>query len=86
MQYKILSIKLNITYGNEATICFECGILLSLISTIQVNISVDTTNVHVVDISTLLFLCLKDMDILGIYLNNITNQLICQDGKNVSII
>ena len=28
----------------------------------------------------------KDIDILGIYLNNITNQLICQDGKNIQII
>ena len=25
------------------------------------------------------------MDILGIYLNNFTNQLICQDGKSIPI-
>ena len=50
---------------------------LSSIDTVQVFIPVGTANFHVIDTLTPFFLCLKDMDILEIYLNNITNQLIC---------
>ena len=78
-------IALDTTRTNEATIYFGSEILLSSIGTIQVYIPVGTTNFHVVDTPTPFFLCLKNMDTLGIYLNNITNQLICQDGKNISI-
>lgn len=48
-------IKQDITCVNEATICFESGILLSSISIIQVFILVDTTSCHIVDIFTLFF-------------------------------
>ena len=78
-------IELDTIYANETTICFESGMPLSSIDIIQVFISVGITNFHVVDISTPFLLCLKDIDILSIYLNNIINQLICQNGKNIPI-
>lgn len=59
---------------------------LSLIDTIQVNISISIINFHFIDIHILFLLYLKNMDTLSIYLNNITNQLICQDNKSIFII
>lgn len=73
------------TRANKGTIYFKSGLPLSLIDTVQVFISISTTNFYVVDISIPFFFCLKDIDTLGIYMNNITNQLICQNGKNISI-
>lgn len=70
-------IKLNTIYLKKANIFFRSGISLSLIITFQVFISMDTANFHVVNLSTLLLLYLKDIDTLSIYLNNIINQLIC---------
>ena len=87
-QFKVLQrempeIKLDITRANEATICFESGMPLSSINTVQLLTLFGIANFHVVDTSTPFLFCLKNMDIFGIYLNNITNQLICQDGKNI---
>lgn len=65
--------ELDTIYVNEATISFEDRMLLSLIGVIQVFTPVSTANFHVIDTPTLFLLCLKDMNILGIYLNNITN-------------
>ncbi|KAM4063433.1 hypothetical protein HRG_013955 [Hirsutella rhossiliensis] len=36
---------------------------------------------HVINMSTPFLLCLKDMDRLGAYLNNVTNELICGDKR-----
>ena len=85
LQYKMSEIELDTTHANEATICFESGISLSLISIVQVFKPIGTINFYIVNTFTLFFLYLKDMDILGIYLNNITNQLICQNSKNIPI-
>ena len=78
-------IELNTTRANEATICFGSRMSLSSIGTVQIFTPVGTTNFHVIDIPISFLLCLKDMDTLGIYLNNITNQLICQDSKKIPI-
>lgn len=77
MQYKMPEIKLDTTCANEVTIYFESGIPLSSIDIVQVFISGGITNFHIIDISIPFLLCLEDMDIFGIYLNNIRNQLIC---------
>ncbi len=78
-------IELDITHANEATICFGSGLPLSSIDTVQVLTPIGTANFHVVDTPILFLLCLKNIDTLGIYLNNITNQLICQNGKSIPI-
>lgn len=85
MQYKMLEIKLDTTCANEITIYFESVIRLSSIGIVQVFISSGIRNFHIIDISMLFLLCLKDMDIVGTYLNNITNQFIYQDSKSISI-
>lgn len=79
-------IELNTTRTNKTIICFGSGIILSSIDTIQVLIPVGIANFYVVNIPTPFLLCLKDINILSIYLNNITNHLICQDGKSILII
>ena len=66
-------IKLDTTHANKATICFGSQMLLSLIGIVQVSIPIDTTNFYVINIPTLFLFYLKDIDTLGIYLNNITN-------------
>ena len=85
LQREMPEIELDTTRANEATICFGSGLPLSSIGTVQVLTPVGTANFHVVDTPTPFLLCLKDMDTLGIYLNNITNQLICQNGKSIPI-
>ena len=85
LQHEMPEIKLDTTCANEATICFGSKMSLSSISIVQIFTSVGTTNFHVIDTPTLFLLCLKDINTLGIYLNNIINQLICQNGKSISI-
>lgn len=85
MQCEMLGIELNITCTNKVIICFKSGIPLNSIGIIQVFISISTTNFHIVDILTSFFRYLKNLDILSIYLNNIINQLICQNGINILI-
>lgn len=85
MQPKIPEIKLETTCANGAIIYFKSKMFLSLINIVQVFIFMSITNFHVVDILTLFFYYLKDINILGIYLNNIINQLISQKGKSITI-
>lgn len=73
LQFEILKIELDTIRANETTICFKSGISLSSISIVQVFILVDTTNFYVINTPISFLLCLKNMDILDIYLNNITN-------------
>ena len=85
LQYEIPEIELDTTHTNEASICFGSRLLLSSIDTIQVLIPVGTINFYIVDTSTPFFPCLKNMDTFGIYLNNIINQFIYQNGKSILI-
>ncbi len=85
LQYKMPEIELDTTHVNEATICFGSGLPLSSIGIVQVLTPVGTANFHFVDTPTPFLLCLKDIDTRGIFFNNITNQLICQNGKNIPI-
>ena len=73
LQYKISEIELNITYANKATIYFKSKMFLNSNSIIQVFIFINTIKFYVIDISILFLFYLKDIDIFGIYLNNITN-------------
>ena len=68
-------IELDTTRANEATICFGNGMPLISIGIVQVFISVGTTNFYVVDTLIPFFFCLKDMNTLGIYLNNIIKHI-----------
>lgn len=79
-------VKLDTTRANKATIYFKNRIFLSFIYIIRVDTLVGTTNFYVVDTPILFFFNLKDIDILRVYLNNITNELICQDNKSVFIL
>lgn len=78
-------IKLYIICANKVIIYFGSRLLWSSIDIVQVLTPIGITNFHVIDISTLFLLYLKDMDIFNMYLNNITNQLICQNSKSISI-
>lgn len=73
LQCEIPEIELNITHANKATIYFKNRLFLNLIDIFQVLTLIGTANFYVVNIPISFFLCLKDMDIFGIYLNNITN-------------
>lgn len=85
MQHEIPEIELDITYTIKAIIFFESKMPLSLISTIHIHTSMDITNFYIIDIPILFSLCFKDINILGIYLNNIINLFICLNGKNFFI-
>lgn len=81
----MLEIALDITHTNKVTTCFGNGIFLSSIRTIQFFIPIGTTNFDVVDTSIPFLLYLNNMDVLGIYFNNITNQLVCPNSKSILI-
>lgn len=72
LKYEISKIEENITYINEITICFESGIPLSSISIIQVFIFINIINFYIINTPILFFIYLKNINILGIYLNSIT--------------
>lgn len=76
LHHKMPEIELNITYTIKASICFGSRKLLSLIGIVQIFTLVNITNFYNVNISTPFFLCLKKINILSIYLNNMINQLI----------
>lgn len=86
LQREMPKIVLYTTSANKANICFGSGMSLSSINTVNIYISISTTNFHVLNTSTSFFFCFKDMHLLSIYLNNITNRLICEKGKKISII
>lgn len=73
LQYKMPEIKLDTTCINKATIGFESRISLSSIDKVQVFGLIGTTNFHIVNTPILFLFCLKNMDTLSIYLNNIAN-------------
>lgn len=73
LQHEMPKIELNTTHTNKAIICFGSGMPLSLIGIVQVFTLVGIISFHVVDTPTPFLLCLKDIDTLGIYLNNIIN-------------
>ena len=78
-------IELNTTNANEAIIYFGSGMPLSSIGIVQVFTLINTTSFNIVNKFILFFFYLKNMDIFDIYLNNIINQLISQDEKNIPI-
>lgn len=69
----MLKIELEIIYANKTTIYFKSKMLLNLIGTIQVFIPINITNFYIIDILIPFFFCLKNINILSIYLNNIIN-------------
>lgn len=73
LQYEIPKIKLDETRTIKDTIYFKSRMSLSSIGIIQICTLVGTVKIYVVDISIPFFLYLKDINILGIYLNNIIN-------------
>lgn len=66
-------VKLNIIYANKAIIFIENKIYLNFFNKIWINILVGITNFYFINIFTLIFFCLKNIDIFDIYLNHITN-------------
>lgn len=85
LQREMPEIEQNMICAIETTICFKSWMSLSLIGIVQLLTLIDIINFYFVDTLTPFLLYLKDVDTLGIYLNNITNQLICQDGISISI-
>lgn len=79
-------IELDTIRANKITIFFRNKIFLHLIGTVQVFTPVGTTNFYIIDTLILLLLYFKNIDTYSIYLNNIINQLFCQNGKNIPII
>lgn len=80
------SIELNIIYKNKTIIYFKSEIFLSFINIVKVNIPINAINFHIVNTFITFFLYLKNINRLNIYLNNIINQLIYQNSKNIFII
>lgn len=85
LQCEMPKIKLDTTHVNKVIIYFKSKMPLISIGIVQVFIPIGISNFHIIDIFTSFFSCSKNIDILGIYLNNIINQLICQESKNISI-
>lgn len=73
----MLKIKLDTTHANKVTKCFRSKIFLNSIDIIQILILVANAKFYIVNTPIPFRLYLKNMNIIGIYLNNITNQLIC---------
>ena len=64
---------------------FGIGMTTS-IGMLTVNSPVGQINFHVVKVNTPFLLCLQDMDKLGIYFNNLKDQIIMQNGSIIPVI
>lgn len=85
LQCEMLEIEVDIIHAKETIICFGSKMSLSFIGIVQVFILIGITNFYIINIPTPFFFYLNGMGILDIYLNNITNQFICQNSKNITI-
>ncbi|KAM4063754.1 cwf18 domain containing protein [Hirsutella rhossiliensis] len=61
---------------------FGAGRLETPLGVITLNTPVGEVDFHIVNVPTPFLLCLADMDRLGVYLNNVTNELV---GNGVSV-
>lgn len=86
LQHEISKIELDITNANKDIICFRSKMFFNSISIVKLFTLISTANFYIIDRLTPFFFCLNNIDTLDIYLNNIINKLICQNGKSVPII
>ena len=72
---KIISIKLDETTAGSANFVFGIG-STSSIGTVNLNTPIGRIVFHIVRVNTPFLLCLADMDKLGAFFNNLTNQVV----------
>ncbi|KAI1430907.1 hypothetical protein GGR50DRAFT_700807 [Xylaria sp. CBS 124048] len=76
---------LDLSRAAEANIRFGNGSPIESLGSVRVNTAFGSVDFHVMDTDTPFFLCLKDMDRLGVYLNNVSNQLVSRSGITVPV-
>ena len=77
--------RMNSARAGEANIRFGDGTPLESLGTMTVNTPFGPVDFHVMESDTPFLMSLKDMDRLGVYLNNTTNQLVCKNGVTVQV-
>ena len=85
LRREVPSVRLDATRAGEASIRFGGGKSLSSIGTVKVGTPIGLVDLHVVDVPTPFLMCLQDMDRLGVYLNNVANELICNNGQRIPV-
>ena len=78
-------LKMDKNRAGEANIRFGDGPLIESLGTISVTTPFGQVDFHVMETDTPFLMSIKDMDRLGIYLNNVTNQLVGKNGVTASI-
>ena len=79
-------IKMNRSRAKEANIRFNNSLFIESLKTITVNTLFGPVNFYIININILFLLSLKDINRLGIYLNNVSDQLIGRNGITIGII
>ena len=72
--------------AKEANIRFNNSSPIKSLETIKINIPFGLINFHVININTLFCLSFKDINCLGIYFNNVSDQLIGKNGVTIGVI
>ena len=79
------SVQMDESTAGQASIRFGKGSTTTSIGTVTIETPIGTTKFHVLDTPTPFLLCLADMDRLGVYFNNTTDELI-RGKKTIPVI
>lgn len=71
---------------NKATVRFGAGKGITVVGKITLDTQIGEITFHVVPTSAPFLLCIQDMDKLGVYLNNTSNELVKANGTRVPIL
>lgn len=71
------------TLAGQAKVKFGNGKIIDSLGAVEVETPIGRVKFHIVDAQTPFLLCLADMDRLGVYYNNVRDEIICPDGATV---
>ncbi len=74
------SVRIDTPAAGQALIKFGQGPDTASIGTVRVQTPIGAIAFHVIEAATPFLLCLADMDRLGVYFNNTTDELVKRDG------
>ena len=76
---------MDILRTKEVNIRFGNGTPIKLLGTVTINTPFSPIDFHIIELNTPFLMLLKDINRLGVYLNNTTNQLVGRNGITMHI-
>lgn len=71
--------------AGEARVRFGQGNVVISLGTAVIPTPIGTITFHIMETDIPFLICLKDMDKLHAYYNNVRNEIVCEDGKRIPV-